>query len=109
MFEDFLQQKPDDLDKRSLRRRLCVSDAPTGPVVEYNGRKLHNFASNDYLGFAEHPEVVEAAVRAEVIKEFVNHLTLLRAKNSTAGPEWREGNMDAVTAIRALGEKKPST
>jgi len=49
---------------------------------------------------------VAVAVRAKVIKECVNHLTLLRAKNSTAGPEWREGNMDAVTAIRALGEKK---
>ena len=64
MFEDFLQQKLDDLDERSLRRRLRVSDAPTGPVVEFNGRKLHNFASNDYLGLAEHPEVVEAAVKA---------------------------------------------
>ena len=64
MFEDFLQQKLDDLDERSLRRRLRVSGAPTGPVVEFNGRKLHNFASNDYLGLAEHPEVIEAAVRA---------------------------------------------
>ena len=64
MFEDFLQQKLDDLDERSLRRRLRVSGAPTGPVVEFNGRKLHNYASNDYLGLAEHPEVIEAAVRA---------------------------------------------
>ena len=64
MFENFLQQKLSDLDDRSLRRRLRVSDAPTGPVVEFEGKKLHNFASNDYLGLAEHPEVVDAAVRA---------------------------------------------
>ena len=64
MFEDFLQQKLSDLDDRSMRRRLRVSDAPTGPVVEFEGKKLHNFASNDYLGLAEHPEVVDAAVRA---------------------------------------------
>ena len=64
MFEEFLQQKLDDLEKRSLRRRLRVSDAPTGPVVDFDGKKRHNLASNDYLGLAEHPEVIEAAIRA---------------------------------------------
>ena len=64
MFEDFLQQKLDDLEKLSLRRRLRVSVAPTGPTVRFNGTSLHNFASNDYLGLAGHPEVIEAAVRA---------------------------------------------
>ncbi len=64
MFEDFLQQKLDDLEKRSLRRRLRISDAPTGPTVRFNGTSLHNLASNDYLGLAGHPEVIEAAVRA---------------------------------------------
>jgi len=64
MFEDFLQQKLNDLDKRSLRRRLRTSEAPTEPIVQFNGKTLHNFASNDYLGLAGHPDVVEAAVRA---------------------------------------------
>jgi len=64
MFENFLQQKLNDMETRSLRRRLRVSDAPTGPVVQFNGKSLHNFASNDYLGLAAHPEVIEAAVRA---------------------------------------------
>ena len=64
MFEDFLQQKLNDLDKRSLRRSLRTSEVPTGPIVQFNGKSLHNFASNDYLGLAGHPDVVEAAVRA---------------------------------------------
>jgi len=64
MPDDFLQHKLDDLEKRSLRRRLRISRAPTGPRVDFDGKQLHNFASNDYLGLASHPEVVEAAVRA---------------------------------------------
>jgi len=64
MFEDFLRQKLNDLDERSLRRCLRTSETSTGPIVQLNGKSLHNFASNDYLGLAEHPEVVEAAVRA---------------------------------------------
>lgn len=64
MFDDYLQQKLDELETRSLRRRLRVSEAPTGPVVAFGGKSLHNFASNDYLGLAGHTEVIEAAVRA---------------------------------------------
>ena len=64
MLDRFLQQKLDDPEKRRLVRRLRVSDTPTGPAVRFNGKSLHNFASNDYLGLAEHPEVSEAAVRA---------------------------------------------
>ena len=64
MFEDFLQQSLDDLENRSLRRRLRVSSATTGGTVTIAGQTLHNFASNDYLGLASHHDVVEAAVRA---------------------------------------------
>lgn len=63
MLEEFLQQSLDNLEKRSLRRRLCVSDATTGPFVRFGEKELHNFASNDYLGLAAHPEVIETAIR----------------------------------------------
>ena len=64
MFEDDLQKSLADLDERHLRRRLRVSALPTGPLVRFNGRTLHNFASNDYLGLAAHPQVVAAALEA---------------------------------------------
>jgi 8-amino-7-oxononanoate synthase len=64
MLEDDLQKSLADLDARHLRRRLRVSDAPTGATVVIAGKTLHNFASNDYLGLASHNEVIEAAVRA---------------------------------------------
>jgi 8-amino-7-oxononanoate synthase len=48
---------------RSLLRRLRTVDAVDGAHVEVGGRRLVNFASNDYLGLAQHPAVIEALVR----------------------------------------------
>ncbi len=42
------------------RQRRCV-DSPPGARVEVGGRIYVNFASNDYLGLANHPDVVAAA------------------------------------------------
>jgi 8-amino-7-oxononanoate synthase len=64
MLQDHLQKSLDELESRSLRRTLRVSDAPTSATVKVSGKTLHNFASNDYLGLASHRDVIEAAVRA---------------------------------------------
>jgi len=43
---------------------LQTLHSATGPVVDLDGRRVLLLASNDYLGLATHPEVVQAAVRA---------------------------------------------
>lgn len=43
---------------------LRTIEGGTGPRLEWNGRTLVNFGSNNYLGLAEHPRVKAAAVRA---------------------------------------------
>ena len=43
-----------------LYRRRRTIDGPQGPVLESGGRELLSFCSNDYLGLANHPEVIAA-------------------------------------------------
>ena len=60
MFRTKLQQ----LAARSLIRRLMSTGSATGPTVSLGGQKVILLSSNDYLGLATHPGVVDAAVRA---------------------------------------------
>lgn len=59
--------RPDELPARlkeihlqGLYRRRRVLGSAQGVGVECEGRRLLNFCSNDYLGLANHPEVVRA-------------------------------------------------
>lgn len=48
----------------ALTRRLNTMESSTGPVVRYGGRPVILLSSNDYLGLAAHPSVIQAAVHA---------------------------------------------
>lgn len=60
MFRTRLQQLAD----QSLNRRLHTLDSATGPTIQLAGRTVLLLASNDYLGLATHPDVIQAAVQA---------------------------------------------
>lgn len=51
-----------------LLRSLRPLDSGAGTKVVRNGRELHNFASNDYLGLANHPALTDAFI--DGIKRF---------------------------------------
>ncbi len=46
--------------RAQLRRRLRVVERADGPQVWINGKPLISFCSNDYLGLANHPEIIRA-------------------------------------------------
>lgn len=50
------------LRAEGLLRTLTPLDSSAGPRVTRNGRELWNFASNDYLGLARHPEIEAALI-----------------------------------------------
>jgi 8-amino-7-oxononanoate synthase len=55
-----LERELQHLDAQSLRRRLRVAETPCAPHVKVDGRDMLAFCSNDYLGLAAHPRLVEA-------------------------------------------------
>jgi len=50
-----------DLEFRGLRRRRRLLETPQGVRVRIDGREYVAFCSNDYLGLAASPELIEAA------------------------------------------------
>jgi glycine C-acetyltransferase len=54
----------DDLRAKGTHFKLRILDDQQAPVCHYDGREVINLASNNYLGLANHPKLVEAAIAA---------------------------------------------
>jgi 8-amino-7-oxononanoate synthase len=65
----FAREKLKELEKKSLRRKLVVTDRKAGAMAARTqedglGRELISFCCNDYLNFNHHPEVIAASAKA---------------------------------------------
>ena len=49
-----------ELDTQLLKRKLRVTESPCDTKAIVDQRKLNAFCSNDYLGLANHPELIQA-------------------------------------------------
>ena len=57
-----------NLKETGFYNTIRIMDSPQGPSVVVDGKKVLNFCANNYLGLANHPRVVEAAI--EAIKKY---------------------------------------
>ena len=61
MIWDELENGLADLERDGLKRLRRTLEAPCGPLARVDGRDLISFCSNDYLGLANDPALIEAA------------------------------------------------
>lgn len=91
-----------DLDARDLRRIRRTVEGPQGVQLRVDGRDVLSFCSNDYLGLANHPALIEAAcdgARRYGVGGGASHLI----SGHSAAHEAAEGALAAfVGAERAL-------
>ncbi|MEP3211942.1 MAG: 8-amino-7-oxononanoate synthase [Luteolibacter sp.] len=78
------RQQLEALESKHLLRRLNPLDSAPGTRIVRDGRELWNFASNDYLGLASHPELAEAFI--EGIRRFGTGSTASRLVTGTSAP-----------------------
>ncbi|MEI6146955.1 MAG: 8-amino-7-oxononanoate synthase, partial [Methylococcales bacterium] len=50
----------ESIAKQGLYRSRRVINSPQGIYLQVDGRTVLNFCSNDYLGLANHPDVLSA-------------------------------------------------
>ncbi len=63
-FEEELERRLAGIREAGLWRELRRIDSPQGARVRFAGRELVNLSSNDYLGLASHPALIDAAAQA---------------------------------------------
>ncbi|MFZ5351597.1 MAG: glycine C-acetyltransferase [Bacillota bacterium] len=61
---DFITEKLDQLKEQGVYRKLTVLESASGPRCIINGKNVINLSSNNYLGFANHPRLKRAAIKA---------------------------------------------
>jgi len=59
-----LTEQLNELKQRGTYFKLRVLDDEQGPVCTYDGKRVINLASNNYLGLCDHPKLREAAIEA---------------------------------------------
>src|SRR3569833_3981078 len=60
----YLTDAINDLKAKGTHFKLRVLDDQQAPVCHYDGKEVINLASNNYLGLANHPKLVEASLKA---------------------------------------------
>jgi 8-amino-7-oxononanoate synthase len=61
---NYIQHEITELKTKGLYRALRIIESAPGATVHIGGREYINFSSNNYLGLAQHPAIISAAIDA---------------------------------------------
>ena len=61
---DWIKQEIESLQQQGLYNRIRTIGSPQGAWLVVDGKRVLNFCSNNYLGLANHPDIVAAAKKA---------------------------------------------
>jgi glycine C-acetyltransferase len=61
---DWITQELEGLKQAGLYNRIRTIESPQGAWLVVDGKKVLNFCSNNYLGLANHPDIVSAAKKS---------------------------------------------
>lgn len=62
--QKFLTENLRDLRSKGLYNEINTVRGANGPIIDIDGKKLINLSSNNYLGLANHPRLIEASIKA---------------------------------------------
>jgi len=97
-----LQQFLNDQKAHHLYRARAIVDSPQGVALSIDGKTYLNFCSNDYLGHASHPKVIEAFIRGASQYGVGSGASHLITGHSRAHHELEEALAEFVGRPRAL-------
>jgi glycine C-acetyltransferase len=60
----WFKKQLEKLENEGLLINIREIQSPVGPITKINGREVVNLCSNNYLGFANHPDLKDAAKKA---------------------------------------------
>lgn len=61
---EWIEKEIENLKEQGLYKHIRTIQSPVGAEIIVDGKKVLNFCSNNYLGFANHPELKKAAKEA---------------------------------------------
>ena len=65
---NWVQKEVDNLKSQNLYNNIPILESPVDSKIKIDGKVLLNFCSNNYLGLANHPKLINGAI--EAIKKF---------------------------------------
>ena len=97
--KEVLGQQLNDIRRQGLFKSERFLQGPQGSAIRVAGREVMNFCANNYLGLANHPAVVEAAVVAKpcpVLGERVHAFLVVRNEVDDEESPERSGAMSLI-------------